>query len=106
MWLKKILVKIRVQIIIFKKKQFLIQYKYTFGGHSWRRAQANDCKRDRLWIRFPLEDIKYFIFSFLCFIVEVKRGGKWGSECLNIQLLDFRLHAGYSAKLKKNILQY
>ena len=27
-------------------------------------AQACDCKRDREWDRFPLEEIKYFIFLF------------------------------------------
>ena len=26
------------------------------------RAQACDCKRERLWIRFRLEEMKYFIF--------------------------------------------
>ena len=35
-----------------------------------RREQACDCERDRLWVQFPLEEIKYFIFSFL----QAKRG--------------------------------
>ena len=36
------------------------------------RGQACDCKRDRLWIRFPLEEIKYLMFSFHCSGVEAK----------------------------------
>ena len=58
--------------------------------------------------------MKYFIFSFLCFGVEAKRGvefrqltryqfsGKWGVECLKIMLpLLTRLLAEYSIKLKQ-----
>ena len=36
--------------------------------------QPCDYKRDRLWVRFLLEEMKYFIFSFLRSSVEVKRG--------------------------------
>ena len=28
-------------------------------------AQACDCNRDRLWVRFPLKEITNLIFSFL-----------------------------------------
>ena len=34
----------------------------------------NKRKRDRLWVRFPLEDIKYLISSYLQSSVEEKRG--------------------------------
>ena len=40
-------------------------------------AQACDCKRNRLWVRFPLDEMKHlfkFIFSFLRSGVEAKRG--------------------------------
>ena len=58
-------------------------------GH--KRVTVND----KLWVRFPFEEVKYLIFSFLCSGVEVKRseefhhsmppefGRKWGTECLN-----------------------
>ena len=36
-------------------------------------AQGCDCKRDRLWVEFPLEEIKYLIFLFLRSGVEAKR---------------------------------
>ena len=29
-----------------------------------RGAQACDCKRDRLWVQFPLEEMKYLTLSF------------------------------------------
>ena len=65
-------------------------------------AQAHKgvtCKRYRLWVRFPLETMKYFvsIFSF-----EAKREAKWEAKCLNTKLpLLTLLYAGYSVKLKK-----
>ena len=40
-------------------------------------AQSCDSKRDRLWVRSLLEEMKYllrFIFPFLRFGVEAKRG--------------------------------
>ena len=43
-------------------------------GQSWRRGTECHCKRDRLWIRFPLEGDNYLIFSFLRSGVEAKRG--------------------------------
>ena len=30
------------------------------------QGQGCDCKDVKLWIRFPLEEIKYLIFPFLC----------------------------------------
>ena len=39
-------------------------------------AQACDCKRDRLWARFPFEEVKYLIFSFRRSGVGAKRGDK------------------------------
>ena len=48
-------------------------------------AKACDYKHDRLWVRFPLEEMKYKYFLFLRFGVEAKRGvrfhhSKWGTE--------------------------
>ena len=74
-------------------------------GPSWRSGTKCDCKTDWLWVRSPLEEMKYllkFIFPFLRSGVEAKRGvpplnpqylqnsaesGKWsvltlGSLCL------------------------
>ena len=40
-----------------------------------RGAEAlYDCKRNGLWVRFPLEEIIYLIFSFLRSGNEAKRG--------------------------------
>ena len=57
-----------------------------------------------LWVGFPLEKVKYIIFSFLHFGIEARGSGgaklssatqhamspqfgeKWGTECLNIRL--------------------
>ena len=52
-------------------------------------VQSCDRKRDRLWVRFPPEEIKYLIFSFLCSDVEAKRG--------------VEIKNGYSVKIKKKI---
>ena len=77
-------------------------------------AQARDCKRDRLWVRFQFEEIKYLIFSFHRSDVNLisrqsaafcsasqhsmprEFGGKWATKCLNtISLtLSTLLHAG------------
>ena len=38
-------------------------------------AQAWDCKRDRLWVRFPLEEMKHLIFS-----LSLSGRGKCGVE--------------------------
>ena len=49
-------------------------------GQSWRRGTKRGCNIDWLWIRFPLEEMKYlFISSLWC----PELGGKWGKECLN-----------------------
>ena len=45
-------------------------------GRSWRRGLEGDRKRDSLWIRSPLEEMKYlfkFKFSFIRFGIEAKR---------------------------------
>ena len=60
-----------------------------------------DCKRDRLFVPFPFEEMKYIFFSFLHSGVDKRQsaalssvtqhampaefGGKWGTECLNIR---------------------
>ena len=33
-------------------------------GQSWRRGTKCDCKTDWLWLRSPLEEIKY-LFTFI-----------------------------------------
>ena len=60
------------------------------------RTQACDCTRDRLWLRFPVEELKYFHFlhsgivaerdvefSFTQHVMAQELGGKWRAECLN-----------------------
>ena len=56
---------------------FIKVHDYLSRGQSWRRGTKCDCKTDWLWIRSPLEEMKYllkFIFPFLGSGVEVKRG--------------------------------
>ena len=46
------------------------------------QGHRHGSKHDRLWIRFPLDEIKYFIFQFLCSDVELmppEFGGKWSA---------------------------
>ena len=74
---------------------------------SWRTTC--DCKTDLLWVRSPLEEMKYlpkFIFPFLRsghvtqHVKPPEFGRKWGTECLNIRFpLPTLLCAGYSVKL-------
>ena len=56
----------------------LIQtYNIFHRDQSWRSGTRCDCKTDWLWVRSPLEEMKYllkFIFPFLRSGVEVKRG--------------------------------
>ena len=86
-------------------------------GQSWRRGRKCDCKIDCLWVRSPLEEVKYlftFISSFRRSGVKQSAalssatqhtmpselGGKWGTECLNTRFpLPTLLCARYSVKL-------
>ena len=90
---------------------------HMYIGQSWRWSTKCDCKTDWLWVRSPLEDMKYllkFIFPFLRSGVEAKRvllssaqhamspefGRNWGTECLNTRFpLPTLLCAGYSVKM-------
>ena len=52
-------------------------------GRSWRRGPKCDCKIDWLWVRSPLEEMKYlfiFTFSFPRSSVEIKDGMGWEWE--------------------------
>ena len=80
-------------------------------------ARGVTVKTDWLWVRSPLEDMKYlfnFIFQFLRSGVEISAAlssatqhamppefdRKWETECLNTRfLLPILLCAGYSVKL-------
>ena len=62
---------------------------------------VSNCKHDILWVRSPLEETEYLIFSFLRFGVEI---GKRGTECLNTRFpLSILLSAGSSVTLKKTV---
>ena len=48
-------------------------------------AQACECEGDRMWIRFLLVEMKYFIFSLNFAILHQmppEFGGKWLTKCL------------------------
>ena len=89
------------------------------SNSSLSRRTKCDCKRVWLWVRFPLEKIKYlfkFIFRFAFALVSWQSaafsaatqramlsgfGGKWDTECLNSKFpLPNLLCAGYSVKLR------
>ena len=60
---------------------------YNIRDQSWRRGTKCDCKIDQLWVRYPLEDMKYlfqFILSFLRSSVEAKRGVEFRHSTCNI----------------------
>ena len=45
-------------------------------------TQACDCKRDRLWVRFPLDKMKYLIFLYGC----SAENGEWNALTLGFSL--------------------
>ena len=104
-------------IIVSSECYFTTVYAYSCRGQSWRSDTKCDCKTDWLWVRSPLEEMKYllkFIFPFPRSGLEAKRGvefchstrkasrnqQKVGMECLNTRFpLPTLLCAGYSVKL-------
>ena len=69
---------------------------YMLRGQSWRRGTKCDCKTDCLWVRSPLEEMKYLLKHAM----PPESGRKWGMECLNTRFpLPTLLCAGYSVKL-------
>ena len=79
-------------------------------GQSWRSGTRCDCKTDWLWVRSPLEEMKYllkFIFPFLRSGVEDKRVLPLNTQCIQNSAESgersvntrFPLCAGYSVKL-------
>ena len=76
-------------------------------------VKACNFKRDRLWVRFSLEKMKYLIFLFFARVskqnpelsfnsqhgMPPEFNGKWEGECLNTRLPPPNLLAGYSVKL-------
>ena len=45
----------------------------SIDNEASRGAGKWDCKRDKLWVRFPSKEMKYLIFLFFG-VVEAKRG--------------------------------
>ena len=60
---------------MFAKKMApsMITYNYINKRQSSCRSKMCDCKRDRLWVRFPLKEMKYLIFSIPRSSNEIKR---------------------------------
>ena len=68
-------------------------------GQSWRSATKCDCKTDWLWIRFPLEELKYllkFIFPFLRSGLEAKRGVEFCHSTRNASKIRQKVGNGVS----------
>ena len=49
-------------------------YEDTFEASRGAEGLVCDCKRNRLWVRFPLEENKYLLFSSSCSDGEVACG--------------------------------
>ena len=105
-------------ISIWGNELFLISHiSNKIWGQTWCSGTKCDCKTDWLWVRSPLEEMKYllkFIFSFLrlvsrqsaTFISTTQNSmppefdRKWGTKCLNTRFpLPTLLCSGYSVKL-------
>ena len=68
-------------------------------GRSWRSGTRCDCKTDWLWVRSPLEEMKYllkFIFPFLRSGVEVKRGVEFCHSTRNASRIRQKVGNGVS----------
>ena len=95
--------------------------KYSYFGNTHRGqlcvVQGYDCKREMLWVRFPLEEMKYLINIYITLLwcpgkvqlnpqylqnLESPEPGKCGVECLGTRLfLSTLLHVGLSSAEKK-----
>ena len=56
------------------------------------------CKGDRLWVRFPFEEMKYFIFSFTRSAEEVKRGVELRHSTRNASRIQRKMGIQHEAK--------
>ena len=70
------------------KNLIILFYRGYYRGQSWRSGTKCDCKIDWLWVRSPLEEMKYlpkFIFPFLRSGIETK-ARRWvpplNTQCL------------------------
>ena len=93
----------------------IVIFILIFRGQSWRSGQRCDCKSHWLWVRSPLEEMKYllkFIFPLLHSGVEAKRGVEFCQSIRNAARIRQKmwnrvsyhvsslcLCAGYSVKL-------
>ena len=67
-------------LIIF----FYVYNLLKFWGRSWRSGTRCDCETNWLWVRSPLEEMKYlfkFIFPFLRSGVKAKCGVEFRYSC-------------------------
>ena len=68
-------------------------------GQSWRSGTEDYCKTDWLWVRSPLEEMKYllkFIFPFLRSGVEAKRGVEFCHSTRNASRIRQKVGNGVS----------
>ena len=80
-------------------------YFTFYWGRSWRRDTKCDCKIDWLWVRSPLEDVKY-LFTLKIFSERshperscvTSLNGEWSAKCL---ITNFLLLYGKKLLLKR-----
>ena len=68
-------------------------------GQSWRRGTNCDCKTGWLWVRSPLEKMKYlfkFIFPFHHYCVEAKRIIEFCPLTRNVSIIQRKVEHGVS----------
>ena len=108
-----------VSLLLNLLKQLLICIilDLYFRSRSWRSGTRCGCKTDWLWVRSPLEEMKYLLKVIFPFFALVSRlsaalssatqhatmppefSRKWGTECLNTTFpLPTLLCAGYTVK--------
>ena len=66
----------RSQVELIRVNDFYFNFLVLVKKQWWRSGTRCDCKTDWMWVRSPLEEMKYllkFIFPFLRSGVEVKR---------------------------------
>ena len=77
----------------------LLLYNLVTCGRSWRSGTKCDCKTDWLWVRSPLEEMKYlrkFISPFLRSGVEAKSGVEFCHSTCNATRIRQKVGNGVS----------
>ena len=78
-----------------------LTYKLYIETSRGAGAQACDCQRDRFYVRFPPEEMRYFIFSFLPSGDETKRGVVLRHSTRNASRIQRKMGSGVSKTVSR-----